>query len=95
MKRPEMPVTVQVGVHRYSIVRPAGLPDMGKCKFDQLTIYVRPRLKLTIAQGTLLHEILHACHPKATEDCIEALEENLLFVIQNNPELIAYLTEKP
>lgn len=98
-----MPKTVKVGVHTYSVVRKPKilLPDrLGECDFDGLQILVRERLKKSIARETLLHELLHACtYPSLNdktltdEDFVTAVSPALLQVLQDNPELVEYLTQ--
>jgi hypothetical protein len=95
-----MPDTIKVGCHVYTVVR-SPLPDcLGDCDFDALRIRVRPRLRKSKAQETLLHEVLHACTDPslkagkhAEEDFIETASPILLQVIQDNPGLLAYLQE--
>ena len=98
-----MPKSVKVGALTYSIIRkPAsGMSNcLGHCGFDDLQIWVRQRLKKAKAQETLVHELLHACtHPSVNgdkrhtdEQFVEAVAPVLLQVLQDNPELVEYLT---
>lgn len=97
---PPMPKTVKVGPHVYSVVRKAGMDCNGYCDFGALVIAVRPRLRRSKAQEILLHEVMHACtHPSLNgtkryqdEDFVDGVTPTLLAVMQDNPELISYLT---
>jgi hypothetical protein len=101
--QPKMPRTVKVAAHTYTILRKSKtqLPnDVGMCDFDALQIWVRERLKKSVARETLLHELCHACtYPSfidatvTDERFIEALSPVLLQVLQDNPELLEYLTK--
>jgi len=98
-----MPKTVKVGAHVYSIIQKpkSALPEeLGTCDFDGLQILLRKRLRKSVAKETLLHELLHACtYPSLNEktvtdeDFVTAVAPALLQVLQENPELVAYLTQ--
>ena len=98
-----MPRKVKVGPHVYSILRkPASeLQGLGLCDFDSLQISVRRRLRKSKAQEILLHEILHALILQALdteekhddEAFVVVVAPLLLQVIQDNPDLLAYLTQ--
>ena len=73
---------------------------LGECDFDGLQILVRERLKKSVAKETLLHELLHTTtYPSLNEktatdeDFVTAMSPVLLQVIQDNPDLLAYLTQ--
>ena len=98
----DMPKIVRVGVHPYSILRKqkGQMGDnLGDCDGNVLQISVAKRLKKTVAQETLLHEVLHACnYPSfvgkeniSEEDIVNACAPVLLQVIRENPTLVAYL----
>lgn len=67
-------------------------------------LYVAPRLRQDIAQETLIHECLHALWIAAgltegplsrhEELAVTALTQPLLALLQDNPALVRYLTEK-
>lgn len=99
-----MPASVRIGPHVYSILRKpaAAMPNSwGSCDNGTLQIWVRQRLKLSKSKEILLHEVFHAClHSSVNggsyneeEDFVEALSPALLQVIQDNPELLEYLTQ--
>ena len=98
-----MPKTVKVGVHTYTIVRKSAAQmgnDLGQCSFDGLQLVVKQRLKKSMARETLLHEVLHSCmYPSfdgktaTDEDFVLAVAPVLLQVMQDNPELLEYLTQ--
>ena len=99
-----MPKSVKVGVHTYSVLRkPASLlrEQLGECDFDALQLSVRHRLRKSKAREILIHEILHATtHPLMSdgkkhtdEDFVQVVAPVLLQVIQDNPELLEYLTQ--
>ena len=101
-----MPKTVRVGPHVYSVLRKpgSGIPDdgLGYCDLNGLQILIRQRLRKSKAQEILTHEILHACTYPALvdedkrysdEEFIESMSPVLLRVIQDNPDLLEYLTQ--
>lgn len=97
----EMPTTVKVGPHVYSVIRKSGINYNGCCEFNTLQITVKKRLRKSKAQEILLHEILHACtHPSLNgdkpykdEEFVDGVTPTLLQVLQDNPELLEYLTQ--
>ena len=97
-----MPKSIKVGAHTYSVLRKSKgqFVGVGECDFDNTQIVVRKRLKKSVAKETLLHELVHAClYPSfddkaiTTEDFVLALSPVLLQVIEDNPELLEYLTQ--
>jgi hypothetical protein len=98
-----MPKTVKVGAHVYTVLRKSKAQltgNVGECDFDGLQILVRERLKKSVAKETLLHELLHAVvYPSLNgktatdEDFVTSMAPVLLQVIQENPELLEYLTQ--
>ena len=99
-----MPLSIKVGPHVYQVLRKTAkeLPDaLGICNFNSLEIWIRCRLRGSKAKEILLHEILHATtHPSFNgeektddESLVNAVAPVLLQVLQDNPELVAYLTE--
>ena len=100
----DMPKSVKVGPHVYSVLRKlkSEMPnDLGSCDSTSLQIWVRHRLKKSKAAEILIHETIHAClHSIANggshneeEAFVEGLSPMLLQVIQDNPGLLAYLTQ--
>ena len=102
MSAVSMPKTVKVGAHVYSIIRKpksAMGDDLGTCGFDEVQIVVRKGLRKSVAKETLLHELLHACtYPSLNsktatdEKFVTAVAPSLLQMLQDNPELVEYLT---
>lgn len=100
-----MPKTMKVGPHVYTVLRKPksqmSNEDLGGCDFNTLQISVQQRLRKSKAREILLHELLHACtYPSLSsgdkytdEQFVETTAPILLQVIQENPELIAYLTQ--
>ena len=98
-----MPKTVKVGAHVYTVLRkPASMlkEQLGECDFDKLIICVRKQLRKSVAKETLLHEVLHATtYPSLNEktatdeDFVTAMSPVLLQVLQENPDLLEYLTQ--
>lgn len=97
-----MPKSIKVGAHVYTVLRKSKgqMSGVGECDFDGTQILVRKRLKKSVAKETLLHELLHACiypsfNDKSTtdEEFVLALAPVLLQVIQDNPDLLEYLTQ--
>lgn len=99
MTKAPMPQSIKVGPHVYTVTRKAMRPN-GECDFDGVTINVKPRLRRGKAKEILLHEVLHACtHPSLNtdkkltdEDFVTGVSPALLQVIQDNPDLLAFLT---
>ena len=99
----DMPSTVKVGPHVYPIIRKpkSAMKDHGLCDWDRVQIWIRARLKRTKAKEVLLHEVLHACtYPmmaevegKTDENFVNVVAPVLLQVMQDNPELMEYLTK--
>ena len=100
----DMPKTIKVGAHTYSVLRKTKAQmntNLGECDCNLLQITVQQRLKKSKAKEILVHELLHACtHPSflgnekfTDEDFVTAVAPVLLQVIQENPELVAYLTQ--
>jgi len=100
----DMPASVKVGPHWYKILRkPKKLmpDDLGSFDSTTLQIWVRQRLRKSKAAEILLHECLHAClHSVANgvsqneeEDFVGGTSPVLLQVLQDNPELVEYLTK--
>jgi hypothetical protein len=79
------------------------MPDnsLGYCDSNALQILIRQRLRKSKSQELLVHEILHAIILQSLtwekkhedEDFILATAPHLLQVMQDNPELLAYLTQ--
>lgn len=100
----DMPATIKVGPHVYKILRKSKsqMPDdLGHCSTDDLQIWVRERLRKSKAREILLHEVLHSCtHPTVImggkfedEEFVLAVAPVLLQVLQDNPDLLEYLTK--
>ena len=101
----DMPKTIKVGAHTYAVLRKTKSQmntDLGGCDTNTLQISVQQRLKKSKAKEILVHEVLHACtHPSflgaedkfTDEDFVTAVAPVLLQVIQDNPDLLAYLTQ--
>lgn len=100
----DMPKTIKVGAHTYSVLRKTKAQmntDLGGCDCNLLQITVQQRLKKSKAKEILVRELLHACtHPSflgndkfTDEDFVTAVAPVLLQVIQDNPDLLAYLTQ--
>lgn len=104
----DMPPSIKVGPHVYSVVREtkATMPNLvGDSDFDKMRIRVRKPLRKSKAQEILLHELLHATtYPNYTgaylederytpEEIVSAVSPVLLQVLQENPDLLEYLTK--
>ena len=100
----DMPKTVKVGPHTYSVLRLSKSQmngDLGGCDTNTLQLSVQQRLKKSKAKEILVHEMLHSCtHPSflgddkfTDEDFVTAVAPVLLQVIQDNPDLLLYLTQ--
>lgn len=102
-----LPKSVKVGSYVYRVTRPTKkeMPDdLGECANDTLELKVRSRQRKEKVQEVLLHETLHACHYNAgrsdtdtvtLEQAVELLTHSLLQVLQENPQWVKFLTEKP
>ena len=103
MSAAPMPKTVKVGAHVYSVLSrtAAQIQGVGECDNTTLQIKIKQRLKRSKAKEILLHEILHAVTLQCLdggkklddEDFITATSPVLLQVLQDNPELLEYLTQ--
>lgn len=99
----DMPKTIKVGPHTYSVLRKTKfqMPEqIGGCDFDALQLSIRQRIKKSVAQETLLHELIHACTSPSfnektmtDEEFVTAVSPMLLQVLKENPELVEYLTK--
>ena len=95
-----MPASVKVGPHVYRITRKPHKHN-GECDFDGISINVKPRLRLQKSREILVHELLHACtHPSLNgddrhtdEEFVTGVTPVLLQVLQDNPDLLEYLTK--
>lgn len=102
-----IPTQIKIGPHVYAVVlkaksqmpREAGELLDGQCDFDRLQILLRVGLCRSKKKEYLLHEILHACtYPSLNgktmddETFVDSTAPVLLQVLQDNPELVAYLT---
>ena len=96
----DMPSSIRVGPHVYKVTRKPS-PDNGECDFDGVAINVKPRLRRGKAKEILLHEVLHATtHPSLNgsgahtdEEFVTGISPVLLQVLQDNPDLVEYLTK--
>ena len=99
----DMPSSVKVGPHTYSVLRkPAKAMGgcLGYCDFTPLEIWIKARLRRPKAKEILVHELLHACtYPSFNGDdklddetFVNAVAPVLLQVLLDNPELVGYLT---
>lgn len=102
------PTTVKVGAHIYTVLlcalkeMPKGEPEeklLGYCEYDTNLIYIYKYQPASRVKDVLLHEILHACgYPGLThktldeETFVDTISSPLLEVLQDNPELVMYLT---
>ena len=103
MSAVSMPKTVKVGAHVYAVVRKPKSQidgDLGECSFDNVQIVVAKGLRKSVARVTIVHEVLHACsYPSldsktlTDEDFVTGISPVLLQVLQENPELVEYLTQ--
>lgn len=97
-----MPEFVKVGPHTYPIIRKSAreMKDLGLCSWDRVQIFIRKGMRKSKAQEVLLHEVLHSTtYPtmasvknKTDEDFVDTVAPVLLQVLQDNPELVEYLT---
>ena len=96
-----MPKTIKVGPHVYSVLRKpkAILKGHGECDYNSLHISIQSRLRKSVAQETLLHEVVHTCsYPNlcgagliTEEKAVETISHHLLGVLRDNPGLLEYL----
>jgi len=101
---PKVPTQIKIGPHTYRVVRKSAKEmgeQLGDCEPNDNVIILRSRLRLGKAQEILLHEIQHACtYPtlwgKTLEDeeFIDGIAPVLLQVMQDNPQLMEFLTFK-
>ena len=100
----DMPKTAKVGPHVYRVDRwpSSQMPLMDGEKpnafhdGDKLLIVVQKRLRKSKAQEFAVHEFLHAVWPQGDdreEENVTQLAPRLLQLMQDNPDLLAYLTQ--
>ena len=103
-----IPRTVKVGPHTYRIKR-VGTKEfpkhqkelMGCCDYNENLVYMLRGMNLEKSQEILLHELLHACCYPSLIDVqlddelfVDNMAPHLLQMLQDNPRLVAYLTQK-
>jgi hypothetical protein len=100
-----MPAKVTLQPHTYTVLRKrrADMPLIdgekpnGYVDADALEIGILKGLRLSKAQELLVHENLHPLWPQGfgfEEEIITQLAPRLLQWLQDNPELVQYLTGK-
>jgi hypothetical protein len=101
------PKKIKVGYATYSVVeddvRLTESKAGGMHAPNTSTIYVEKEQEIDYAKMALLHEVLHACvyvSSVPTDDTTEELyvsiiAPNLLEALRRNPQLVAYLLQKP
>lgn len=98
----KIPLRIKIGPHMWT-VRQRSRKEMGEdnglCLPDQTEIWLYRGLKRSVKREKLLHEVLHACTDPACYDKIVSDEvfvttvsPALLQVLQDNPDLVTYLT---
>jgi hypothetical protein len=95
---------IKVGCIRYPVAFVKGLKSSDGHRMDGLSNasdkYIKVCLDIPkdIQRLTLLHEVVHMLFihagKKVSEETVEALSYELLGLLQENPELITYLTNK-
>jgi hypothetical protein len=99
-----MPASVKVGPHVYSIVRKSSSVmknNLGLCDVDSLQIWIKQKMRKSKCQEILLHELLHSTvHPTSNngdtmdeEKFVTVSAPVLLGVLRDNPDLVEYLTK--
>jgi hypothetical protein len=96
-----------VGAHEYTVERnpPSkmvatdGDRILGDQNPDLLRVRVRKGMRRSKQQEVLIHELLHCCSYPAyqngdDEGFVDAIAPQLLQVLQENPDLVAFLTVK-
>lgn len=72
----------------------------GIINHSKLILILDPEQHPTRAQATMLHEVLHAVfrvggnEPSNEEEVIDMIASLLLHVLQQNPQLVAFLCER-
>lgn len=105
----EMPTKIKVGPHWYSVIRKkkSEMPKLdgdrlyALCDPDRLHILIQIGLRVSKVKEYLVHELGHACNFLAgtygktleEEEFVDKLAPHLLQVLQDNPELLEYLTQ--
>jgi hypothetical protein len=85
MKRRPKPIRVKIRRALWTIIfeKPPGTQDLyGRCFHNQKTIYARPDKEL---RGTILHEIVHAAIPWASEEEVCDLERAISVTLEKLP----------
>lgn len=97
-----MPATIKVGAHVLRVIRRPSKQmkdDNGCYDPDKLEIHMRKGLRFSKSQEILRHEVIHASVNPVLSN-VEGLNEEIFVdtlapvdiqVLQDNPELVAYL----
>lgn len=110
MARIRMPERVLVAAHAYTITRCCSREmtsgedgHLGDTDYETLSIRIKKGMRRSKVQEVLLHEVLHACTYHfwnmddkviGEEEAVTMLSPILLQVLQDNPELIAFISDK-
>jgi len=101
-----IPEIVYVGAADYTVLCKKSFDLLGETDPDQTEIKIRSTQSLSSAQNTLLHEILHAIvwesgyrqvadlSTDQEETMVRVLTPWILAVLQDNPDVLAFLLTK-
>jgi Zn-dependent peptidase ImmA (M78 family) len=69
--------------------------DFGLCVAKRMHIVIRDDLSPDMERQTLLHELVHVietqCGIQLPETTVDSFATHLLYILRNNPHLLAYL----
>jgi len=100
----EIPKSVTIGPHKYTILRCPKVVDQGRdlngeCDPDELVIRLRKYMRRSMSREILLHEVMHALAANGGSPIPDKMEEKfvtvmapaLLQVLRDNPDLLKFL----
>ena len=94
-----LPKKLRILGKTYTIEVAPGITEYGLCDEENQTIKIRPVKGKDVVKDTLIHECVHAIdfgmHTELTEKQVSALGSGIWALLNDNPELMRFLQEKP
>lgn len=94
-----LPKKLRILGKTYTVELAPGITEYGLCDEENQTIKVRPVKGGDVVKDTLIHECIHAIdfsmHTDLTEKQVSALGAGIWALLNDNPELMRFLQEKP
>lgn len=93
-----LPKVIRVLGKPYKVEYSDSITEFGLCDESKQTIKIQKGMPPELEGDTLLHEAIHAIdfgmHTELTEKQVSALGSGLWAILNDNPELVRYLTAK-